>query len=142
MFRGPLPSDSPCASFLTGSKQAAIDLDQQEIELLLTDQYLWGAAQKVYEQGAHSKSYAEITLAAPLEGSFAQGAEVQGTANDGSTISGKIMAATESGAQTIQVQYATSDKQVRYVGCQVGGSSEPFTDGCKFFVSMVNIRSQ
>ena len=112
--------------------QAAIDLDQQEIETLLTDQYLWGAATKVYQEGGHSKSYAEVTLSSALSGPLAADTPVTGTAEDGSAISGKVMEAAESGAQTIQVQYATSDKQESHVGCQVGGSSSPVTAGCKF----------
>ncbi|GAX12063.1 hypothetical protein FisN_8Lh165 [Fistulifera solaris] len=109
---------------------AAIDLDQQEIETLLTDQYLWSAAQAVYENGAHSKSYAEVTLSTPLTTTMAADVEISGVALDGTTVNGKIMEEAASGSSVIKVQYATSDKQEKYVGCQVGGSSEPVTTGC------------
>jgi hypothetical protein len=107
-------------------------LDQQEIELLTTDQYLWSAAQAVYENGAHSKSYAEVTLSTPLTTSMAADVEISGLAADGTAVNGKIMEEAASGSPVIKVQYATSDKQENYVGCQVGGSSEPVTTGCKF----------
>lgn len=93
----------------------------------------WGAAQRVYELGAHSKSYAELTLSAPLDTSLAADTAVTGVATDGSSaVTGKIMEAAASGAQTVKVQYSTTKDQATYVGCQVGGSSSPVTTGCKY----------
>lgn len=102
---------------------------------MLTDQYLWGPATRVYQEGAHSKSYAEVTLSSALTSALAVDTPVTGVAEDGTTeVTGKLMEAAESGAQTIQIQYTTSSKQASYVGCQVGGSSEPVTAGCKYYL--------
>jgi hypothetical protein len=110
---------------------AAIDLDQQEITVHVgSDTPQWGKAQAVYENGAHSKSYAVMTMVNALTTSASEGAEVTGTSQAGEALLGSVYADADSQSQTLQVQYATQDVMANYVGCHVGGSSEPVEDGC------------
>lgn len=106
-------------------------MDQQEIEVLIANGE-YGAAKNVYEQGAHSKSYAVLTLTSALSTGVPKGTLIEGTSVDGNAISGKAYSDHEAGAMTLEVQYSTSDIQASYVGCQVGGSSDPVLGGCKF----------
>ncbi len=108
-------------------------MDQKEIDTLLSGEEIqWLAAQSVYELGAHSKSYAELTLSEPLETSLAADTQVEGVAIDDTTkVSGRVMDDAASGVSTITVQYHTLDNMATYVSCQVGGSSAPVTTGCE-----------
>lgn len=106
-------------------------MDQQEIESLLSgDTPQYGAVTAVYENGAHSKSYAVLSVPSGLPTSAVKGTAVIGKAINGADITGKIYENASSGATTVKVQYDTSDDHATYVGCQVGGSSSPVTDGC------------
>jgi hypothetical protein len=117
-------------SFLT-IKQASIDLDQQEIENLIAEGN-YSEAQNVYEQGAHSKSIAVLTLSTDLRKAVPEGTKIEGRNMKSRAVSGKAYKDYEAGATIIEVQYDTSGIQASYVGCQVGGSSEPVLDGCKY----------
>ena len=91
----------------------------------------FSSAREVYENGSHSKSFATLGLLTALESFTPQGTAVTGTSVDGQPVSGKVYADAQQGAMQLQVQYATKDAQDSYVRCQVGGSSEAVTDGCK-----------
>jgi hypothetical protein len=105
-------------------------LDQQEIESLIAEGN-YSAAQNVYERGAHSKSVAVLTLSTALSKSVPEGTPIEGRSVKSRAVSGKAFKDYAAGTTAIEVQYDTSDIQASYVGCQVGGSSEPVLDGCK-----------
>jgi hypothetical protein len=119
--------------------QAALDLDQQafEQELFLGKV---SQARNVYIQGGYSRSYAQLTLVSPPAANFQPGATVIGKAPDQGEVIGKLVDkavwSNSSGHnKVIKVLYATSDKQEKYVGCQVGGLytfSYANLNGCKF----------
>lgn len=109
--------------------QAAIDLDQAEIEALVAVGN-FGAAQSVYTDGANSKAVADLALATPSASALVAGSIVDGIDTQGNPVSGKVYANAPAGSTSLQVQYATSDAQDNHVGCRVGGSSTPFTEGC------------
>ena len=112
-------------------QQAAIDLDQAEMELLLAEGN-FGAAQSLYENGANSKSVANLALSSPLPTTIPGGTTVTGVTTAGSTpvVSGKVFTDASAGSTSLQVQYTTSDSPSNHVGCRVGASSTPVTDGC------------
>lgn len=88
-------------------------------------------AENVYRNGGHSKSYATVTLDAALDSAVPAGTEVIGQNENGDEIRGTVMSAAAAGANTLEVQYATTDRQETYVNCQVGGLPDPNLQGCK-----------
>jgi len=110
----------------------AIDLDQEAMEALLAlaneDAYL--SALKIYTDGAHSKSVAEVTLTSALPADVERGTPIMGVGADGNQIAGKAFEDTAAGAPSMIVQYKTSDSQKSYMNCQVGASVSPNIDGC------------
>lgn len=118
--------------------QAAIDLDQQEIEIQLNDgtSDSIALARDIYQQGAHSKSYAKVKLASPLQKLLEKGTGIKGAKEDGTQVFGKAIADFPKDSTEIRIQYATSDDQDNYVNCQVGALSQTVkanTKGCKIF---------
>ena len=55
---------------------------------------------------------------------------MSGKAVNGDDMTGTIYEGANSGATSIKVQYDVSEDQGSYVGCQVGGSASPVTEGC------------
>jgi len=110
----------------------AIDLDQEAMEqqLSLANEDAYAQARRIYEEGAYSKSVAELTLAAPLPIDVEKGTVIMGVGSDGNQVAGKAYEDNASGATSIIVQYKTSDSQKNYVSCQVGASTTPNFDGC------------
>ena len=94
------------------------------------------AALAVYQKGAHSKSYAHVTLDTALVSDVSGGVTVVGKNANGDEIRGKVMSSAAAGETKLMVQYDTTIFQASYVGCQVGGSPEPVTDGCKSFLRL------
>ena len=94
--------------------------------------YSFENAQKIYEQGGHSKSHAVVRLIPPLTAAIATDAEIMGTNADGEEVAGKAYQAYGAGVNHIKVKYATTNLQENYVGCQVGGlmSDEVNMKGC------------
>ena len=114
--------------------KAAIDLDQKALE----EQLSFGTsdsftlAQKIYEDGVHSKSFAEVTLLSRLPGAIQEGARIIGKDVTGKEVKGQAMASATKGSLAIKIQYATADVQASYVNCQVGALEElGNTAGCK-----------
>jgi hypothetical protein len=104
---------------------AALDLDQQAFEQELFLGKL-SQARNVYEQGGHSRSYAALKLIHPSAANFSAGTKVIGKSSTGEEVLGSLVDhatwSTSTGHdKTIKVLYQTSDKQEKYVGCQVGG---------------------
>lgn len=98
------------------------------MQSLLYEQNLTAAA-LVYNNGAHSKSYAHITL------EESTGKINKNTAFVGTTISGKPIVLYaysdyDAGETVIKLRYATSDVQEEYSFCQVGANTEPVIHGC------------
>lgn len=110
----------------------AIDLDQQAMEqqLALANEDSFAAALKIYSEGAFSKQVAKVTLTAPLAIDVAKGTAFMGINAEGNQIAGKAYADNAAGATSVMIQYKTTDSQADYVGCQVGASTTPVTDGC------------
>jgi len=99
-------------------------------------------AMKVYTSGAHSKSFATLTLTTALANAVTSGVEVVGQTAGGSEVRGTVLDAAESGDKILRVQYATTGVQASYVGCQVGGSPQPVTDGCKLIAFLCPARME
>lgn len=116
-------------------------MDQQEIENLLVssgyEEPQFGAAQNVYENGAHSKSYAVLSVLDGLTTSIVKGTPVTGESRGGDPISGTVYSDAEANAMTLEIQYDTEATQASYSTCQWGGSSEPVKDGCTFVVILL-----
>ncbi|KAL3789110.1 hypothetical protein ACHAW5_004165 [Stephanodiscus triporus] len=111
---------------------AAIDLDQAAIEeqLALHTTQSFTLAQKIYNEGGHSKSYAVLTLSSPLTSAVLKEAPVVGQTADGREVSLKSYEDYPSGADVIQAYYATTDVQESFMECQVGGLVTKNTVGC------------
>jgi len=110
----------------------AIDLDQEAMEeqLSLANAEAYENALAIYSQGAYSKSVAKVALTAPLASDVSKGTKIMGRDADGNQVAGKAYEDNAAGATSLMVQYQTSDSQKNYVGCQVGASVSPVTDGC------------
>jgi hypothetical protein len=78
------------------------------------------SALRIYKEGGHSKSYAQITVTPPLSNDVPKGSSIMGKNTDGIEVAGKSYQDYTAGDQVIKVQYATSDIQSSYVECQVG----------------------
>lgn len=120
--------------FTQVTDHVSIDLDQAALEGQLSvatdDAYL--NAKAIYEEGAHTKSYAEVTLDSPLSAALAKGTAVKGEAEDGSRVEGKLMSDASEGSMTVKILYATSDI-LPNVRCTVGALSRfdgENTEGC------------
>lgn len=126
------------AGYAPGSQvtdHAAIDLDQQEIEIQLSDgtDDSISIAKYVYEQGAFSKSYAQVKLNSPLQEVLEKGTGIEGKNADGKDVYGKALGKFDKGSTEIEIQYKTSDVQDDYVKCQVGAlalAGKENTEGC------------
>jgi len=101
-----------------------------EEHLLLPSEESFMTALKLYTEGAYSKSVAQITLSSALSSSIEKGAPITGFNAAGDQVVGKAYEDNAAGATTIIVQYKTSDSQKKYIGCQVGASTSPNTEGC------------
>ncbi|CAJ1948943.1 unnamed protein product [Cylindrotheca closterium] len=124
------------AGYAPGSQvtdHCAIDLDQQAIEFELakaTDDS-FALAKRIYNQGAHSKSYADITLSSGLTTSVNKGKAMIGKDSQGRDVAGVAFETYQAGTTAIRFEYGTSDIQTSYVNCQVGALGEAGNlDGC------------
>ena len=91
-----------------------------EVQLAKMGTESWAAAQKIYQEGGNSKSYALMTLTEPLKTNVPKGTTIVGKNDAGNEVMGKMYDTTEAGNVIIKVQYQTSDIQESYVECQVG----------------------
>lgn len=83
-------------------------------------------AKRVYEEGAHTKPFAILTLLAPLEIELHTGDKVAGETPTGETVSGTVLGDFAIGSLEIAVIYNASTRN-----CSVGASWNPQTEGCK-----------
>lgn len=114
--------------------QNAIDLDQEYISGKASDktEESFALAKAVYEQGAHSKSYAKLKFTGAGPASVSDGDRFVGTTEGEQKVYGKVYKSSTSPAGYIWLQYETSDSQSGYVNCQVGGltGTSQNTEGC------------
>jgi hypothetical protein len=120
-------------SFFMIFAQAAIDLDvhviKEQLAIGTSTSYL--TAEKVYREGAHSKSAAKLDLDDPLDQDLPQGAAVIGIAKkDDMQVKGTLMFEAAKGTTSLFVQYSVNEIQANYVQCQVGANPSPNTQGC------------
>lgn len=112
----------------------AIDLDQASFEqqLAIGTHESYQVARSIYNEGGHSKSYATITLASPLQMNVPKETRVIGTSTYGNAVFAQTYREAEAGSTTLKISYPTSDIQEMHVGCQVGALPpyERVTDGC------------
>jgi hypothetical protein len=100
-------------------QHSRIDLDQQEMEshLGLTAGADFAAAKNIYQNGANSGAYAQMTLSA-LGNAATSGYLVK----QGTTATGYVKSTASAGATSMRVTYTTT--------CKVGGTSTPDSSGC------------
>ncbi|CAB9501129.1 expressed unknown protein [Seminavis robusta] len=116
---------------------AALDLDQQLMTWLLEAQNLTQAS-LVYQKGAHSKSYAAITLQ-QTTGKINKNTAFVGTSIGGEPVTLYAYSDFEAGATELKLRYATSDIQSEYSFCQVGKNPEPVLHGCLTALGTVSL---
>ena len=121
---------------------AAIDLDQEEMERLLSYRRLQ-QFRAIYEQGGHSQSIAKVNLidAEPPILPIPKNTRVIGAAANGDVIRGKLVEeafwAQDDKDVTLHIGYEASNEQANYVGCQVGGLvsvNSTNEEGCKYVI--------
>jgi hypothetical protein len=94
-------------------------------------------AERLYREGAYSRSIAEITTSGgPLNDSnrAKPGMEVVGLSHgDGDKeVRGTLIQLGDvAGSSRLLIAYEVSGDQDDYVECRVGGNPEPTTNGCK-----------
>ncbi|KAL3935359.1 MAG: hypothetical protein SGBAC_009103 [Bacillariaceae sp.] len=123
------------AGYAPGSQvtdHCAIDLDQAAIEAELAKgtNDAFAAAARIYNEGGNSKSYAQIALTPALTTNIAKGTSIIGRNAAGIEVAGKAYDTYPPGTQAIRVQYATTDIQSSYVGCQVGALVNANDEDC------------
>ncbi len=64
----------------------------------------WANAEKIYQEGGNSKSYALMTLTEPLKSNVAKGTTIVGKNDAGNEVMGKMYDITEAGHVIIKVQ--------------------------------------
>jgi hypothetical protein len=101
-----------------------------EKQLALGTSQSFATAKEIYENGAFSKSVARVTLTTALAGPLNESAVVSGKTEAGDEVVGKLLDNYPTGTTAIEIQYQTNSVQSSYVGCQVGASPNPFTEGC------------
>jgi hypothetical protein len=110
-------------------------LDQKFIEDTLGAKNL-PAARDFFEMGAHSGSYAVVTLDPPgITAAPPPGTEVVGTGDNGVETRGYLREAYEVGDTVLEIAYHVSDNQDSWVSCRVGAlvSIEgAYKDGCEY----------
>ncbi len=104
--------------------------------LLMGGTFNLATAREIYERGASSLSYAEITLDEPLDIVLNEGTLVVGAsfANDMEEVMGTVLETVEEGSNVVKIRYFVRGDQENPVNCRVGGAPEPFyvLDGCTF----------
>ena len=110
---------------------------EEQLALGTTDSF--ALAKDIYENGAHSKPYAEVKIEGGAPAAIPAGATIVGKTTDGSEVRGSVMDAAVTGAAVLRIQYATTDIQDSYVNCQVGAlENDGNTEGCKFAPSFLS----
>jgi hypothetical protein len=101
-----------------------------EEQLALQTTQAFGLAKSIYNEGGNSKSYAVLSLSAPLTSVILKGAAIVGKSSTGKEISCKAMDDYPEGSESIEALYTTTDIQASYMECQVGGLVTKNLVGC------------
>ena len=148
----PLAGYNPISSV---RDQSLIDLDQRAIQVYLDQRAIeegmaegnvkFDLAEAMYNQGAHSESYAEVTFndttSVGLPEFVAGGTAMRGISRSGIQVKGNALADTPAGSFTLMFQYnVTTDP----LPCYVGGLPETSqaTGGCLEDVGSIDIADQ
>jgi hypothetical protein len=120
---------------------AAIDLDQAELERLLSDDRKFDAAKAIYEKGGHSQPIARLKLTNPgpaPDGPIPARTIVLGNNTHGETIQGRLVEdvtwAAADDVVFLHVEYEGNHDQESPLNCQVGGlvvDDSGSHEGCK-----------
>jgi hypothetical protein len=102
-----------------------VDIEAQ-LALGTKDSYL--AAQRIYEEGGHSMSYATLSIVGGLPFTVTKGEKMTGKSSAGANVYGVALEDGSSGALALKFQYV----QETATKCQVGGLVTPNLEGCKF----------
>ena len=89
------------------------------------------AAEKIYEFGGNSLSYAALTIPNGLPFSVSKGTAITGKSSSGANTYGIAYSDADSGSNSLEVAYKTTEFQDSYVSCQVGALVTPNVEGCK-----------
>lgn len=109
--------------------ELAIDLDQREMERLLSREESFDSGKAVYEKGGHSRSIARLKLTNTTvipEGPIQAGTTVVGKNLRGEIIRGKLVETVhpwenEGDYVILAVQYEASEDDAKPLDCQIGG---------------------
>uniref|UniRef100_A0A7S1G0P6 Uncharacterized protein n=3 Tax=Corethron hystrix TaxID=216773 RepID=A0A7S1G0P6_9STRA len=129
------PSLGPYEPASTVTDHAAIDQDQAALESQLSQAVpSFQGAKYIYEQGAHSKPYANLKLSTATTSAIAKNAGIEGLTSSGEPVTGVVYDDVGKGVTTIKVKYATSENAASPTLCRVGGlpeaGVEPTVTGC------------
>ncbi|CAJ1967370.1 unnamed protein product [Cylindrotheca closterium] len=104
-----------------------LDLDHFEMGRHLKDgtEESFVKAKRIYEEGAHTKPFAILTLLAPLEIELKNGDLVAGETPNQDTVTGTVIGDHKIGSLQLAVIYNASTRD-----CSVGASWNPQTQGC------------
>lgn len=130
----------------TVDRAAAISKDFQTMEAQLalgSEGDGRNRARSIYQLGAYCQSYARLDLTAPLAKDVPVGAQVMGSASQGSgAIAGATRTAAQKGDTVLQVLYrlnhgVAASQSVTHL-CSVGGNPTPQLGQCKYAERMVD----
>lgn len=109
---------------------------EKQLGLGTSDSY--ALAKDIYQNGVHSKPYAEVKIEGGAPSAIPAGAAIVGKTTNGGEVRGSAMAAAAKGSSVLRIQYATTDIQDSYVDCQVGAlEKDGNTNGCKFVLNLL-----
>lgn len=91
----------------------------------------WAIARRVYQEGAFSRSYAEVRISSVLPRMVYSNEEFIGQSATNETVDMIALQAIDADSDVLQLEYVTYDDQANYVNCQVGANPEPNLEGCK-----------
>jgi hypothetical protein len=110
---------------------AAIALDQRSMEDALSNGD-FELAEKIYNQGGSSKSFAVLTITGGVLTEIKKETPLSGTDVSGNKVTGTALQDTAAGSATLSFQYDTSDDQDAHSDCMVGAlaASDQIQTGC------------
>lgn len=126
---------------------AMIDLDQYEMWNNLIRYNLLGFdnAKQLYRLGAHSQSYAHVTLDAPLTKSLStKSTQIMGQNSFGQTVTGYLLEDAPIDSNKLNVVYDVKgggENPDDVLKCQIGVGMNPITDGCFHFYGQLKIHT-
>jgi hypothetical protein len=139
-------SRSPKVSFSHSffySLQAMIDMDiKLMMDIMVKDDEVsddnntfFEMARRVYNEGAYSRPYAQLTLSQPLKDDIKQGTRIRSWTQDAKPLTGVVLRNVYEGEDKIGIEYNISgiNSGNTHEGCYVGANPKPVFTGCKEF---------